>query len=270
MKTFTVTNFKLSVNTVVFFLTAFIIITSITYALTSNTVNMKFLEHIFIAIILIILTNSTRTPKHLQSILGVGSLLVSATILIALTEGSYATQLIFPVVLVTVTFYRDYFAYGLAVLYIALFYYLTTFLDPLLLYPPTILALGVPYAWAVSVVAFSILASMLGIIFWKINDKAFLDRQKLAVALAESSLKQRQALDIHDNIVQGLVVAKYALDLKEYDNANQAIKSTLTSAKNLIGSLSTDNVSSDPLLRYDPSEKIFSETTDTELSERKD
>lgn len=264
MKTFTMTNFKLSVNVVVFFLTAFIIITSITYAFTSSSLDMRFLEHIFIAVILIILTNSPRTPKHLQSILGAGSLLVSSTILIVLTEGSYATQLVFPVVLVTVTFYRDYFAYGLAILYIGLFYYLTTFLDPLLLYPPTILALGVPYAWAISVVAFSILASLLGIIFWKINDKAFLDRQKLAVALAESSLRQRQALDIHDNIVQGLVVAKYALDLNEYDSATQAVKSTLTSAKNLIGSLSTDTVSEDPLLRYDHSEKIFSENKQSE------
>lgn len=257
-------NTRFSVNLLTFGLTSLLITAAIIYATTHNLISMRFSEHIVLALILLTVTFSRRSPKHLQAITGSGALLISSTILITLTNGDYAAQLAFPVSLVVITFYKDYFAYFLGVLYLIVFYYLTTFLDPLLLYKPTILALGVPYSWAIAVVVFSILASGLGIIFWRINDRSFMVREKLAVALAESSLKQRQALDIHDNIVQGLTVAKYSLDLQEYDEASKAVNSTLGSAKKLIGSLSADLHKVDPFLRYDSSEEVFSDRAERE------
>lgn len=248
---------KMSVNLVFALVSLFSILLALLYSYFNNVLNLKIAESVLIFIILLILANSKLTPSHLKAILGTGALLVSATILVMSTNGDYAAQLIFPVVIVTVTFYRDYFSYILSLVYITVFYFITTIVDPLILYKPIILALGVPYLWSFSVIIFSIIASGLSIIFWKINDRNSANKQQLAVALAESSLKQRQALDIHDNIVQGLSVAKYSLDMQEYDEASRALNSTLESAKKLIGSLSVDLAKGDPFLRYKSAEAVF-------------
>ena len=49
--------------------------------------------------------------------------------------------------------------------------------------------------------------------------------------------RQRQALDIHDNVVQGLATAKLALELDQVDEARSAIDNTLTAARGIITDL---------------------------------
>ena len=56
----------------------------------------------------------------------------------------------------------------------------------------------------------------------------------------EEQLRRRQALEIHDNVVQGLTVAKYALDAGDYDDARRAIEHTLTAARHIITELLDD------------------------------
>lgn len=52
--------------------------------------------------------------------------------------------------------------------------------------------------------------------------------------------QQRQALDINDNIVQGLAVAKFSLELGDTAKAATAVKATLESAQAIIGRLIED------------------------------
>lgn len=52
--------------------------------------------------------------------------------------------------------------------------------------------------------------------------------------------RQRQALEIHDNVVQGLATAKLALDLGDTARADAAIDVTLTRAKAIISDLLGD------------------------------
>lgn len=59
----------------------------------------------------------------------------------------------------------------------------------------------------------------------------------LRLALAQAHLRRQQALEINDNIVQGLAVAKYALDLGEVDRARPAIEETLAAARKIISDL---------------------------------
>ncbi|HVV38535.1 MAG TPA: hypothetical protein VHC63_18140 [Acidimicrobiales bacterium] len=49
--------------------------------------------------------------------------------------------------------------------------------------------------------------------------------------------KQRQALEINDNIVQGLVVAETALALDEHEQSRAALESTLAAARQIISDL---------------------------------
>ena len=49
--------------------------------------------------------------------------------------------------------------------------------------------------------------------------------------------RQRQALDIHDNIVQGLATAKLSFEMDHYDEGMAAVERTLTASRALITGL---------------------------------
>ena len=59
----------------------------------------------------------------------------------------------------------------------------------------------------------------------------------LKMALAQAHQRRQQALEINDNIVQGLAVAKYAIDLDQSDRARKAVEGTLAAARRIISDL---------------------------------
>jgi hypothetical protein len=60
---------------------------------------------------------------------------------------------------------------------------------------------------------------------------------QLKVQLAEAKFRRMQALQINDNVVQGLAVAKYAFELGDSEKGMQALSDTLESAKGIITDL---------------------------------
>lgn len=58
-----------------------------------------------------------------------------------------------------------------------------------------------------------------------------------AALFDDMKLKQRQALEINDNIVQGLVVAETALALDQRERSKEALEATLVSARQIITDL---------------------------------
>ena len=59
----------------------------------------------------------------------------------------------------------------------------------------------------------------------------------LRVQLEKAELRRQQALEINDNIVQGLAVAKYASDLGQHEKARDAVEGTLVAARSIISGL---------------------------------
>jgi integral membrane sensor domain MASE1 len=60
-------------------------------------------------------------------------------------------------------------------------------------------------------------------------------------AVAESlAIRRREALEINDNIVQGLTVAQYAAQSGRHDLAGDALETTLADARKMIGELVAD------------------------------
>lgn len=57
------------------------------------------------------------------------------------------------------------------------------------------------------------------------------------VLFEDLKAKQRQALKLNDNVVQGLAVAKYALDAGDEDLAREAIQATLIRSRELVSDL---------------------------------
>ena len=53
--------------------------------------------------------------------------------------------------------------------------------------------------------------------------------------------RQRQALELHDNIVQGLVAIHWALEAGDHDRARAATSATLAQAQQMIGGLLGDD-----------------------------
>ena len=55
--------------------------------------------------------------------------------------------------------------------------------------------------------------------------------------LRELASKKQQALQINDNLVQGITVAKYAIEMGRLDMAREALESTLKAAQAIVGEL---------------------------------
>jgi PAS domain S-box-containing protein len=68
-----------------------------------------------------------------------------------------------------------------------------------------------------------------------------LEREAMATRLGELQQRRRQALEINDNIVQGLTSASYALDEGDVDGAGSYVGRTLTAARNMMDDLLEPN-----------------------------
>jgi PAS domain S-box-containing protein len=64
-----------------------------------------------------------------------------------------------------------------------------------------------------------------------------LDQEALAARLGEAHLRRRQALEINDNVVQGLVAASYALDQGEMPASRAYLDQTLSAARAMMDDL---------------------------------
>lgn len=96
------------------------------------------------------------------------------------------------------------------------------------------LALRDAFAW--HVVAWDFVGAAVAAYYWSLRRTygALMQGAKLFDDLKE---RQRQALELNDNIVQGLVAAEMALRLNERDMSAEAIERTLVKARSIITDL---------------------------------
>ncbi|WP_395656255.1 PAS domain-containing protein [Nocardioides sp.] len=66
------------------------------------------------------------------------------------------------------------------------------------------------------------------------------EREAAAVHLSEVTLRRRQAVEINDNIVQGLTAAVYALELGDADSCRSYLVATLEAARSMMGETIAD------------------------------
>lgn len=85
-------------------------------------------------------------------------------------------------------------------------------------------------------VVWDLFTAGVGIYYWTLRRTygALMSGAKLFEDLRE---RQRQALEINDNIVQGLAAAKLSLELEQTTITREALESTLASARTLITNL---------------------------------
>jgi PAS domain S-box-containing protein len=82
------------------------------------------------------------------------------------------------------------------------------------------------------------------------------EREATAVRLSEVKLRRRQAVEINDNIVQGLTAAMYALELGNAQGCRSYLDATLGSARSMMGDTIDELADGEPgegdLVRSEP------------------
>ena len=86
------------------------------------------------------------------------------------------------------------------------------------------------------IVLWDSLTAMIGLYYVSLR-KTYGSLMKGAALFDDMKEKQRQALEINDNIVQGLVIAETALALDEHEQSQAALESTLAAARQIISDL---------------------------------
>jgi hypothetical protein len=91
-------------------------------------------------------------------------------------------------------------------------------------------------AWTWHTVVWDGLAAAAGIYYLWLRRARGTTRES-AQMFEDLRVRERQALEINDNIVQGLTVAKYAMTIGAHDQSEQAIQDTLVRARAIITDL---------------------------------
>ncbi|MGH2736766.1 MAG: PAS domain S-box protein [Actinomycetota bacterium] len=81
---------------------------------------------------------------------------------------------------------------------------------------------------------------------------------QLSEAKRLARLQRRQALEIHDNVVQGLAVAKLSLELGDWERGARAVARTLQAAQSMVADLMGETpVEAGSLVRREPARLEF-------------
>jgi signal transduction histidine kinase len=91
-------------------------------------------------------------------------------------------------------------------------------------------------AWDWHNAAWDVLTACVGVYYWTLR-RHYGSLMRGAALFNDLKERERQALQLHDEVVQGLVVAKMALELDRKDQSQEALTATLASASQIINDL---------------------------------
>jgi signal transduction histidine kinase len=163
-------------------------------------------------------------------------LMSTAAALVHLSDGSTVAHFAFFVVLPLLTLYQSWVPFGLAVAYVLVHHGVFGVIEPEHVFD----AGGAddrPWLWAGVHTGFVVLATAASVYAWRVNEDAAAANARLQLRADADEDRRRRALEINDDIVQGLVVAKLALDLEDPERCRDALESTLRAARGIIGDL---------------------------------
>lgn len=91
-------------------------------------------------------------------------------------------------------------------------------------------------AWGWPLALWDVVGALVAVYYWSLrrNYSSLMQGAKLFEDLRE---REQQALELNDTVLQGLVVAKMALDLDQVDKANAALTTSIASASRIITGL---------------------------------
>ena len=222
-------------NTVLTFLFVAIVFTTIVgvkrYSSSPNILTIATCAALYAA-----LATSQKVAPVLRQVLSTLGLATVAAGMVFLSGGLLVSHLAFALALSLITLYQELYTYLIMVAYMLVFYIFFAYLHPL-----TIFSVGEvgnkTFFWSLFIMFSSIVFSLPALISAYFSTNTLRSESNLQSALVEAALRERQAVEIHDNVVQGLVVALYSLEAGDSQGAKDSIESTLASAKHIVDGL---------------------------------
>ena len=196
-----------------------------------------------------------RGQRVAGSVFATLGLMTASGILVHFAEGSIEAHFHFFVMVTIIILYQDWVPFLLAIAYVVTHHAVFGLLDPHAVFNHPA-ALADPVRWALIHGAFILGASIAGLTVWKQNELLQESYQDAARKLAEAQTRQRDALDLNDNVLQNLAVAEYAFELGMPDKGREALKRSLAETQKIVSELletSLSDVEPGDLVRAHPS-----------------
>lgn len=106
-------------------------------------------------------------------------------------------------------------------------------------------------AWGWSLAIWDVVGAVVGVYYWTLR-RSYSSLMQGAQLFQDLREREQQALELNDAVLQGLVVAKMALDLDQPRRANEALTASIESASRIITDLLGSSHASLDLLRSVP------------------
>lgn len=174
--------------------------------------------------------------RTVQASFGTLGLVLSSALLVHLSGGLIEAHFHFFIVVLVVTLYQSWVPFILALAFVVLHHGTVGVIDPRSVYNHEAAVRG-PWLWAGIHGLFIAGAAAAALASWKHVETERERAEDAAVRLHDRELRHREAIQINDTVVQGLVAAKYAAQLGDPDSAAEAVDRTLTLAKKLVADL---------------------------------
>jgi signal transduction histidine kinase len=211
-----------------------------------------------------ILAVAPRISPMVRQVFATGSLFTACAVLVAASGRAPAAHLVFAVVICVITLYQDVTTYVGGIVFLALYHLGLGVASPEFIYPES-LRDDLAVSWSLTFFLVAVLTSFVGVLAWVLNSRGMKESEALKVALAEAGLRERQARDLNDSVVQHLVTIVYASEVGDSETAAQAARSGLAAARQLVASLLAPSWLRDRiLLRDDPAQALPARSEDPE------
>lgn len=189
------------------------------------------------------LTASVRLPwggVRLRSAIATLGLISSSAAFVHLSGGMVEAHFHFFAMIGIITLYQDWVPFGLAIAFVAIHHGLAGTLDPSGVYNHPA-AVNSPWTWGVIHGSLVLFASAANVYAWRLNEESAGEAEAYRRRLEEAKRRRQSALEINDNIVQGLAVVTSALALGEQDMARAAAERTIAAARVIMSDLLDDD-----------------------------
>lgn len=173
---------------------------------------------------------------------GVGTLglVACSAMLVHLSGGLIEAHFHFFIVVILVTLYQSWIPFLLALLFVVVHHGTVGVIDSGSVYNHAA-AVERPWLWAGVHGLFVTGAALAAMVAWKHVEIERERAEAAAVRLHDRTVRHREAMELNDTVVQGLVSAKYATQLGRTEVAAETIERTLIRAQRLVAELMDDD-----------------------------
>lgn len=118
-------------------------------------------------------------------------------------------------------------------------------------------------AWGWPLALWDVVGALTAIYYWTLR-RSYSSLMHGAQLFADLRAREQQALELNDTVLQGLVVAKMALDLNETEKSQEALTGSIAAASRIITDLLGTSGEGPALVRSAPAQVATSEAARSE------